>query len=400
MAISQKILPVGVQNFESLIKDGYLYVDKTQQIWNLTHAGRHYFLSRPRRFGKTMAANMIAYIVCSIISYFVLKRYVFRREGSLYKHLLIYLLSFLLNNFCLYFFVEWLHLNYSIAPFCVLFVTFMLNFFLSRNINFKSNNSNLDHTFVVCAYKESPYLKDCIESLLQQSVQSNVMIATSTPNSYIEAISKEYNLELKVNPEAKGIGYDFEFALNCGNTTYVTIAHQDDLYEKDYAKKVLESMDESTIISFTDYYEIHHGNKIDQNTNLKIKKILCSPLKNKKRQSMRFFKRFALAFGNGICCPSVTFNTKKIEANLFISDMKSNIDWLAWEKLSKKDGRFNYIPVALMSHRIHEDSETSKVIANNARFQEDYYMFKFFHIKLVAYLLAKFYSLSEKNNES
>lgn len=59
MAISQKILPVGVQNFESLIKDGYLYVDKTQQIWNLTHAGRHYFLSRPRRFGKSLLISTL-----------------------------------------------------------------------------------------------------------------------------------------------------------------------------------------------------------------------------------------------------------------------------------------------------------------------------------------------------
>ena len=257
-----------------------------------------------------------------------------------------------------------------------------------------------DHTFVVCAYKESQYLKDCIESLKNQSVPSNILIATSTPNEYIERIAEQYDLEVKVNPERKGIGYDFEFALNSGNTKFVTIAHQDDLYERDYVKDVMETMDDSTIISFTDYYEIHNGKKVSDNTNLKIKKILCAPLKKSKNQSKKFFKRFCLAFGNGICCPSVTFNKEKVESNLFISDMKSNIDWLAWEKLSRKTGKFNYINHPLMCHRIHEESETSHVIASNSRFQEDYYMFQYFHIKPIAYLIAKFYSLSEKNNEA
>lgn len=67
---TNKILPVGVQNFESLIRDGYLYVDKTRQIWNLTHAGRHYFLARPRRFGKSL-------LISTLEAYFQGKRDLF-----------------------------------------------------------------------------------------------------------------------------------------------------------------------------------------------------------------------------------------------------------------------------------------------------------------------------------
>ena len=44
--------PVGIQNFESLIKDGYAYVDKTEFVYKLVSEGRYYFLSRPRRFSK------------------------------------------------------------------------------------------------------------------------------------------------------------------------------------------------------------------------------------------------------------------------------------------------------------------------------------------------------------
>lgn len=36
MSNTNKILPIGVQNFESLIRDGYVYVDKTEQIWRVT----------------------------------------------------------------------------------------------------------------------------------------------------------------------------------------------------------------------------------------------------------------------------------------------------------------------------------------------------------------------------
>ena len=47
-------LPIGIQNFESLRKDGYIYVDKTEYVYRLVHNGKPYFLSRPRRFGKSL----------------------------------------------------------------------------------------------------------------------------------------------------------------------------------------------------------------------------------------------------------------------------------------------------------------------------------------------------------
>ena len=51
--------PIGVQNFESLRKDGYLYIDKTELIYKLVSGGRYYFLSRPRRFGKSLLISTL-----------------------------------------------------------------------------------------------------------------------------------------------------------------------------------------------------------------------------------------------------------------------------------------------------------------------------------------------------
>ena len=54
-----KQYPIGIQNFESLIKDGYYYVDKTHLVHKLVTEGRYYFLSRPRRFGKSLLISTI-----------------------------------------------------------------------------------------------------------------------------------------------------------------------------------------------------------------------------------------------------------------------------------------------------------------------------------------------------
>ena len=55
-------LPIGVQGFQSLRGDGFVYVDKTEYIYRLTQGSRQYFLSRPRRFGKSLLlSTMRAY---------------------------------------------------------------------------------------------------------------------------------------------------------------------------------------------------------------------------------------------------------------------------------------------------------------------------------------------------
>ena len=53
-------LPVGIQSFEEIRKEGYLYVDKTDIIWQLANSGKKYnYLSRPRRFGKSVLVDTL-----------------------------------------------------------------------------------------------------------------------------------------------------------------------------------------------------------------------------------------------------------------------------------------------------------------------------------------------------
>ncbi len=57
--MENKIYPIGIQNFESLRNDGYFYIDKTALVYQLVKTGRYYFLSRPRRFGKSLLLSTL-----------------------------------------------------------------------------------------------------------------------------------------------------------------------------------------------------------------------------------------------------------------------------------------------------------------------------------------------------
>lgn len=57
-----KKLPTGRQNFEAIIKEDLLYVDKTRQVYNIVNTGNLYFLSRPRRFGKSLLVSIFRYL--------------------------------------------------------------------------------------------------------------------------------------------------------------------------------------------------------------------------------------------------------------------------------------------------------------------------------------------------
>ena len=69
--MSNTLYPIGIQNFEKLRKSGYLYVDKTELIYRLVKRGSYYFLSRPRRFGKSL-------LISTLEAYFQGKRELFQ----------------------------------------------------------------------------------------------------------------------------------------------------------------------------------------------------------------------------------------------------------------------------------------------------------------------------------
>ena len=255
-----------------------------------------------------------------------------------------------------------------------------------------------NHTFAICAYKESLYLEECIKSLKNQTVKSNIIIATSTPNDHIKNLAQKYKIQLFINNGEKGIGQDWNFAVSNTKTDYVTVAHQDDVYCENYLEEIVRKLEKGKdfLIAFSDYNEIKNGETIPLTTNLKIKKLLLFPLRVNNMWKMG--KKFAVAFGSSICCPAVTLNTKILGKKPYKTELKSNLDWDTWYEISKRKGRFLYIPKPLMKHRIHGGSETSNLIQNNVRLEEDYLMFKKFWPEWFAKLLMRKYKNAVKTN--
>ena len=53
------LYPVGIQSFREIREGKYLYIDKTELIYRMVKTGKYYFLSRPRRFGKSLLVSTI-----------------------------------------------------------------------------------------------------------------------------------------------------------------------------------------------------------------------------------------------------------------------------------------------------------------------------------------------------
>lgn len=256
------------------------------------------------------------------------------------------------------------------------------------------------HTFVICAYKESPYLEECILSLLGQRIKTTISIATSTPNSHITNVARKYNLPVFINAGEKGIACDWNYACDCAETPLVTLAHQDDVYEENYVEEVLNAVNqcERPLIAFTDYCEIRDGNTVKKTLILRVKHLMLAPMRARFLWKSKLVRRRILALGNAICCPSVTLVKENLTLPLFKNNMKSNIDWQAWEEISQLTGEFAYVAKPVMKHRIHEASTTSELLEVNGRRAEDLYMFRKFWPEWIARGIGWFYQKNEKSN--
>ncbi len=251
-----------------------------------------------------------------------------------------------------------------------------------------------NHTFAVCAYKESPHLETCLKSLLSQSVKTNILISTSTPNAHIEGLAKKYHLPLYFTNQPSDIQDDWNYAYNLAKTEWVTVAHQDDIYNKHYVEKLLEytkTDSEDITMVMTDYLPIKGGKIGKRDINSKLRRFFRLPLKNKTLAGRKFVRRRCLSFGNSICCPTVTYHKKKLGDTVFTSKLKFSLDWDTFTKLAGYPGRFCYIDIPLTYYRVYEGATTKEFIVNHTREADDIYMFRQFWPEWICKIIMKFY---------
>ena len=256
-----------------------------------------------------------------------------------------------------------------------------------------------DHTFSICAYKESPYLEKCIKSIMNQTLKTKVIMVTSTPNDYIRNLAEKYKIELLVRDGKSDIRDDWNFAYDSADTKWVTVAHQDDLYGKRYAEEISRKIEKVSKKHFkkdllavlTDYIPIKNDKIGKRDINSKIRRFLRTPLKSDRLAGTKFWKKAVLSLGNSICCPTVTYNKDVLGDSFFTSELKFNIDWDTFYKLAEIKGIFAYVDKPITFYRVHDDATSKEFIENHLREKDDIYMFSKFWPKWIVKIIMVFY---------
>lgn len=354
-----------------------------------------------------------------------------------------------------------------------------------------------DVTLSILAYKKSRHLEQCIRSVLAMRgvEQAVVLLATSTPNEWIERMGKKYHLPVCVrkdscrkapagadeagkkqgrteaaetaeNRKSPTIGADFQFGIDAAKTRLVTVVHQDDVYGKNYLVEMLAHLNaecergHKPLIAFCDYYELKQGaeppKKLKRaglrrkasaaaegggmqsfegkglrvqesgiqslegkspcvqrsemqflgtgfrieawNRNLVVKRLMNAFFQVPWGRTSVWWRRRILSLGCSICCPSVMFVRENLLTDVFSAGMYCNVDWEAWERLSKNAGAFIYVSRPLMLHRVYEESTTTDAIRGSLRTEEDYKMFCKFWPEKLAKLLMYGYQKGQEGN--
>jgi glycosyltransferase involved in cell wall biosynthesis len=264
-----------------------------------------------------------------------------------------------------------------------------------------AGDTTRDHAFVVPAFGESRHLSDCLASIGAQSRRSDVLITTSTPSDALDAIARAHRVRVVVNPIRAGIGSDWNFALTASDARFVTLAHQDDAYDACYAARVLDALvrAKDALIAFCDFGEITASGPRPLHSNLRIKRMLCNrAFRGSDAIRTRRDKERLLAWGNPIGCNAVMFDRVRLPDFCFASEFASNLDWDAWLRLAAIDGAFVRVAEPLAYRRIHEDSETSALIADRRRVVEDLALFRRLWPAPIASLIAFAYRTSYRGN--
>lgn len=252
-------------------------------------------------------------------------------------------------------------------------------------------------TFLIPAYGKSQYLEACIKSLTSQTVKSQILITTSTPNDFITQLGDKYSIQIIYNNAGGSISKDWNFALQCSSNNLVTLAHQDDLYHPQYAEKILNLFKDNhdCAIAFTDSLELINGKLYGNNKRELVKRILrkfafltMDVIRSKLQ------KYILLGFGCSIPCPSVTYNRSIIKDFYFSKEFTVNLDWDAWSRFAMDGQSIGYVRGALVTHRIHDEAETQKGISEKRREKEDLTLFMRFWPTPIAKVLLSIYRLS------
>ncbi len=231
--------------------------------------------------------------------------------------------------------------------------------------------------FVVLAYGDSPFLGACLACLDAQSLASRVVVVTSTPSAFISRTARDHGAPVAVNPRREDIAGDWNFGLGAAGARYVTLAHQDDTYARDFLKETLAAFERHNgVLCFTGYQEIDEAGRPTSSKVSKAKHLIERATLGARRVVRARRLRAFLSFGNPLPCSSVTFDMTKLGAFAFSAGFASNLDWDAWWRLMAAGETFLRVQARLVGRRHNPLTATAQALRDGTRAREDLVMFR------------------------
>lgn len=257
------------------------------------------------------------------------------------------------------------------------------------------------HTFVISAYEESPYLESCIKSLKAQTVPSEIICTTSTPSPFLTKLMEKYQIPLYVREGKSDIQEDWNFAISKASGEFVTVAHQDDMYNRHYTEELMKQFDKwpDMTVFMTDAVTVKNGKLYHWGSKEMVKKLLRLPLKLHRYSDKEIIKKGVLKLGNPVMCPSCAYRKNYLPDPIFHSELHFALDWDCMIDLAKWPGRFICVEKPLLYYRVHEDATTGACIRDHSREKEERMIYEKFWSKPVVDLLMHFYQKAYKDYE-
>ena len=257
----------------------------------------------------------------------------------------------------------------------------------------------LTHTYAICAYKDSPYLEACIRSLLKQTIPASVILCTSTPSPYLQRTAKKYGLPFFVRDGESDIQDDWNFAYEKAASRLVTIAHQDDLYNRHYVEELRRAAARwpDMTVFMSDGILIRDGRLSWGGAVELVKKVLRLPWRVPGLCHLPWVKKAGLIFGNPVMCPSCCYRKDQMPRPLFSTEYDFVLDWECMRRLACGPGRFICVEKPLLYYRIHDEAATKACMEDHRREREERRMFQDIWPGWLAGLLMKLYGQAGKN---
>ncbi len=204
-----------------------------------------------------------------------------------------------------------------------------------------------------------------------------MLITTSTPSAFIDAVAQEYAVPVLVNGGQSGIAGDWNFALGATGARWVTLAHQDDVYRPRFLERSLALLRSSQgVMCFTSYQEIDDEGRDTSSKISKVTHLLEWATLGGRTVITPARMRAFLSMGDPLPCSSVTFDRARLGDFAFSDDYKCNLDWDAWVRLLEQGRLCVRVPERLVGRRHNPLTATSRLIREGVRQREDLRMFR------------------------